>query len=64
LAVPFLLTSLGIDRFLGFYGRFRRHLNTVEILSGVLLIAIGGLILAGHFTWLASKLGFLNRFAL
>lgn len=64
LAVPFLLTSVLLDRFLGFYGRFRRHLNTVEIFSGVLLIAIGGLILAGHFTWLASKLSFLNRFAL
>jgi cytochrome c-type biogenesis protein len=64
LAVPFLLTSIGVDRFLVFYGRFRRHLNTVEILSGVLLIAIGGLILAGHFTWMASKLGFLNRFAM
>ena len=64
LAVPFLVTSLGVDRFLVFYGRFRRHLHTVEILSGVLLIAIGGLILAGHFTWLASKLGFLNRFAM
>jgi cytochrome c-type biogenesis protein len=64
LAVPFLLTSLGVDRFLSFYGRFRRHLGVVEVLSGVLLIAIGGLILAGHFTWLASKLGFLNRFAL
>lgn len=64
LAVPFLLTSIGVDRFLVFYGKFRRHLNTVEILSGVLLIAIGALILAGHFTWLASKLGFLNRFAM
>lgn len=64
LAVPFLLTSVLVDRFLVFYGRFRRHLNTVEILSGVLLIGIGGLILAGHFTWLASKLGFLNRFAM
>lgn len=64
LAVPFLLTALGIGRFLAFYGRFRRHLHTVEVLSGVLLIALGGLILAGHFTWLASKLGFLNRFAL
>jgi cytochrome c-type biogenesis protein len=64
LAVPFLLTSLGVDRFLVFYSRFRRHLHTVEILSGVLLIAIGGLILAGHFTWMASKLGFLNRFAM
>jgi cytochrome c-type biogenesis protein len=64
LAVPFLLTSLGIDRFLAFYGRFRRHLGTVEVVSGVLLVAIGGLILAGRFTWLASKLGFLNRFAM
>lgn len=64
LAVPFLLTSLGVDRFLAFYGRFRRYLGLVEVLSGVLLIAIGGLILAGHFTWLSSRLGFLNRFAL
>jgi len=64
LAVPFVLTSLGVGRFLAFYGRFRRHLGLVEVFSGVLLIAIGGLILAGHFTWLASKLGFLNRFAL
>jgi len=64
LAVPFLLTSIGVDRFLAFYGRFRRHLHAVEVFSGVLLIAIGGLILAGHFTWLASKLGFLNRFAM
>jgi cytochrome c-type biogenesis protein len=64
LAVPFLLTSLVMGRFLTFYGRFRRHLGTVEVVSGVLLIAIGGLILAGQFTWLSSKLGFLNRFAL
>jgi cytochrome c-type biogenesis protein len=64
LAVPFLLTSLGVDRFLVFYARFRRHLHVVEVLSGVLLIAIGGLIVAGHFTWLSSRLGFLNRFAM
>lgn len=64
LAVPFLVTSLIMDRFLAFYARFRRYLGAVEIASGVLLIAIGGLILAGRFTWLASKLGFLNRFAL
>jgi cytochrome c-type biogenesis protein len=64
LAVPFLLTSLGINQFLAFYGRFRRYLHAVEIVSGVLLVAIGGLILAGRFAWLSSKLGFLNRFAL
>ena len=59
-----LLTSLAVDRFLIFYGRFKRHFHTVEVLSGVLLIAIGGLIVSGHFTWLSSKLGFLNRFVL
>jgi len=64
LAVPFLLTSLGIDRFLGFYGRFRRHLHTVEVVSGVLLIAIGALVLTRHFTVLASYLSWLNRFSL
>lgn len=64
LAVPFLLTSFGVNQFLGFYGRFRRHLHTVEVISGVLLIVFGALIATGNFTWLSSKLGFLNRFAL
>ena len=64
LAVPFLLTSLGIDRFLAFYGRFRRHLHTVEVCSGVLLIAIGVLIFANNLRWLSGYLSFLNRFAL
>ena len=64
LAVPFLLTSLGIDRFLQFYARFRRHLHAVEVASGVLLIAIGALIVTRHFTILSGWLSFLNRFAL
>ncbi|MGA8876029.1 MAG: cytochrome c biogenesis protein CcdA, partial [Candidatus Korobacteraceae bacterium] len=64
LAVPFLLTSLGVDRFLAFYGRFRRHLHTVEVCSGILLIAIGVLIFMNNLTWLSSHLTFLNRFAL
>jgi len=64
LAVPFLLTSLGIDRFLAFYGRFRRHLHAVEVCSGVLLIVIGALFVTRHFTVLSGYLGFLNRFAL
>jgi cytochrome c-type biogenesis protein len=62
LAVPFLLTSLGIDRFLNFYGRFRRHLHAVEVLSGVLLIVIGLLIFLNHLTVLSGYLRFLNRF--
>src|ERR1700693_6367845 len=31
LAVPFLITSLGIGRFLKFYSRFRSHMHAVEL---------------------------------
>ena len=64
LAVPFLLTSLGVDRFLSFYSRFRRHLHTVEVLSGILLIAVGVLIFLNNLRMLSGYLSFLNRFSL
>jgi cytochrome c-type biogenesis protein len=64
LAIPFLLTSLGLSQFLRFYGRFRRHLQTVEIGSGVLLIALGVLIAFNKFAVLSGYLSFLNRFTL
>src|SRR5207245_3531294 len=62
LAVPFMLTSLGIDRFLSFYGRFRRHMHVLEIASGGLLIALGALLVFGRFTLLARSFSFLNCF--
>jgi cytochrome c-type biogenesis protein len=64
LAVPFLLTSLGIERFLAFYSRFRQHLHKVEVGSGVLLICLGLLIGFNKFTVLNQYLGFLNNFVL
>ncbi|MDQ1558773.1 MAG: cytochrome c-type biosis protein [Pyrinomonadaceae bacterium] len=54
LAVPFLLTGLGINKFLSFYTRFRRHLHKVEVVSGVLLIVIGLLVATNNVTRLAS----------
>ncbi|MGB2640836.1 MAG: cytochrome c biogenesis protein CcdA [Candidatus Acidiferrum sp.] len=60
LAVPFLLTALGIGQFLKFYQRFRKYLHAVELLSGALLLFIGGLVFVNKLTWLAGKLGFLN----
>lgn len=64
LAVPFLLTSLGIERFLKFYSRFRAHMHAVEVASGGLLIALGVLLVLGRFTIISNYLSFLNRFAL
>jgi cytochrome c-type biogenesis protein len=54
LAVPFLLTGLLLNRFLGFYLWFRRHLHKVEVFSGVLLIAIGLLIATNNVTRMAA----------
>jgi hypothetical protein len=36
----------------------------VEVFSGVLLLAIGGLVFLNRLTWLSGKLTFLNRFSL
>ncbi|MBA2503389.1 MAG: redoxin domain-containing protein [Pyrinomonadaceae bacterium] len=55
LAVPFLITGLSINRFLGFYSNFRRHLHKVEVVSGVVLIIVGALIASGYATRLASS---------
>lgn len=63
LAIPFLVTALGVSRFMDFYQRFRKHLHAVEVLSGVLLLVVGSLIFTNHFTWLSGKLGFLQQFA-
>lgn len=54
LAVPFLITGLGINQFLSFYSKFRRHLHKVEVFSGIVLIAIGILIMSNRMTVLAS----------
>jgi cytochrome c-type biogenesis protein len=64
LAVPFLLTALGVERFLKFYSRFRVHMHAIEVASGALLVVLGMLLVLGRFTIISNYLSFLNRFAL
>jgi len=64
LAVPFLLTSFALERFLKFYGRFKSFMHGLEIASGALLIALGVLLVFGRFTIISNYLSFLNRFSL
>src|SRR5262245_32792983 len=64
LGIPFLLTSLALNKFLTFYSRFKKHFHAVEVVSGALVIAVGVLILTGSLTRLATWFSFLNRFAL
>ena len=62
LAVPFLLTSVCVDRFLSFYSKFRRHLHKLEVVSGVLLILVGGLVFTRHFALINSWMNHIPLF--
>ena len=56
LAIPFLLTAVAVGRFMKFYQKFRKHLHTVEVCSGVLLLFIGGLIFTNALTLISSHI--------
>jgi len=56
LAIPFLISALALDWFLGAFSRFRRFLPMVERVSGVMLIILGLLLVTGTFTILNTYL--------
>ena len=64
LAIPFVLTALGIGQFMTFYKNFRQYLHAVELFSGALLLFVGGLVFFNRLTWLAGRLAFLNTIVL
>ncbi len=65
LGIPFLLTGLSITAFYNVFNRFKRHLHTVEVVGGVLLVAVGVLIMTNYLTLLSGYLSkwfpFLNE---
>ena len=56
LAVPFLLAALMIDRFMEAFQRYRGALVWISRASGVLLIAVGILMITGSMTVLSAWL--------
>ena len=54
LALPFLLSTVGLSSFLVAFKRLRRHIVWVQRASGALLVLVGVLLLSGQFTMLAS----------
>jgi cytochrome c-type biogenesis protein len=54
LAVPFLVSSLALSWFLSTFDRFKKWIPWVERISGVLLLAVGILLMSGRFTALAA----------
>lgn len=56
LAIPFMLAALAVEPFMAFLARFRKHMRTIEITIGALLIATGIAIFTGDLAELAFTL--------
>jgi cytochrome c-type biogenesis protein len=56
LAVPFLAAAFAVDWFLKVFARFKGYLGYVQKVAGVLLIAVGILMVTNYFTILATML--------
>jgi cytochrome c-type biogenesis protein len=54
LGVPFILSALAVNQFFSASSRLRRHMKTVEVVSGVLLIAVGVLLVSDRLTLLSA----------
>lgn len=54
LGIPFLLTSLAIDRFFVASKRIRKYYKPIEVVSGALLVVLGVLIFTNRFTVLSN----------
>jgi len=56
LGIPFLLTSLAIDRFFAVTKRIRRYYHAIELVSGGLLVLVGLLIFTHQLTVITQRL--------
>jgi cytochrome c-type biogenesis protein len=56
LGIPFLIAGLFVGRALRAFARIRRHLRTIQLVCGVLLILYGALLIAGQFAVLSRYL--------
>jgi cytochrome c-type biogenesis protein len=61
LGIPFLLAGLGFRFAIGWFAGLRRHVHRLELAGGVLLVAIGVLLVTGLWTdfliWLQVRAG-------
>jgi len=63
LGLPFILSSIFINRAMGFMNRIKRHMGLIEKVMGALLLAVGILMMTGGFSkmsyWLLENVPFL-----
>ncbi|MFA6457389.1 MAG: cytochrome c biogenesis protein CcdA [Bacteroidota bacterium] len=65
LGIPFFLTAVSINKFFNVFNRIKKHFHTIEVVGGVMLIAVGVLMMTNYLTIIASVLAkwfpFLNE---
>ena len=65
LGIPFVLTGFGVNAFLRFFARYKRYIRWGEVAAGLLLIAVGLLIVTSNLSLLIRLLPrWLFKFAL
>lgn len=54
LGVPFILSAIAISAFLSSFNRLKKHFRAIKIMSGIILIAMGLLLVTDNMTLLTS----------
>src|SRR5690606_5531270 len=57
LAIPFMISTLALEKFLKGFQKFRRWLPWVNRISGILLIALGVILITGALALLSGTFG-------
>jgi cytochrome c-type biogenesis protein len=56
LGLPFILSSLAFNTFISYSRFLMRHIRVVSVISGLLLFAVGILLISNYFGWLTFYL--------
>jgi cytochrome c-type biogenesis protein len=56
LGIPFFLTALSINKFFNVFNRIKKHFHAIEVFGGVMLVAVGILMITNYLTIIASYL--------
>jgi len=57
LGLPFFLSGILINNFLGYFGRIKKYLRIISAVSGIFIIIVGALLFTGYFKKLLHIFG-------
>jgi cytochrome c-type biogenesis protein len=56
IAIPFLMTALAVNTFLGYFKKFKKIMGYVNVVAGALLIIIGALVVTDYLNMISERL--------